>query len=71
MLLYLQKREDDLFERLQEIIANNYTADFPEGIEIENQEEYMKVVGEDEQAEDDSDSDHVIDDETDDVICID
>ena len=29
----------------------------------------MKPVGEDEQAEDDSDSDHVIDDETDDVIC--
>ena len=54
-------------ERLKEIIANNYTADFPEGI----QEEYMKAVGEDEQAEDDSDSDHVIDDETDDVICID
>ena len=58
-------------ERLKEIIANNYTADFPEGIEIENQEEYMKAVGENEQAEDDSDSDHVIDDETDDVICID
>ena len=56
-------------ERLKEIIANNYTADFPEG--IENQEEYMKAVAEDEQAEDDSDSDHVIDDETDDVTCID
>ena len=25
------------FECLKEIIANNYTADFPEGIEIENQ----------------------------------
>ena len=58
-------------ERLKEIIANNYTADFPEGIEIENQEEYMKAVGEDEQAEDDSDNDHVIDDETDYAICID
>ena len=31
----------------------------------------MKAVGEDEQAEDDGDNDHVIDDETDDVICID
>ena len=58
-------------ERLKEMIANNYTADCPEGIEIENQEEYMKAVGQDEQAEDDSDSDHVIDDGTDDVICID
>ena len=31
-------------ERLKEIISNNYTSDFPEGVEIENQEEYMKTV---------------------------
>ena len=31
-------------ERLKEIITKNYTSDFPEGIEIENHEEYMKTV---------------------------
>ena len=41
-------------ERLKEIISNNYTTDFPEGVEIENQEEYMKSVREDEQADDDA-----------------
>ena len=58
-------------ERLKEIITKNHTSDFPEGIEIENQEEYIKIVREEEQAKYDSDSDHVIDDETDDIICID
>ena len=58
-------------ERLKEIISSNYTTDFPEGFELENQEEYMKSVREDEQADNDSDSDHVIVDETDDVLCID
>lgn len=58
-------------ERLKEIISTNYNVDFPEGIEIDNQEVYMKTVREDEQSGDASDSDHVIDDETDDVICID
>ena len=58
-------------ERLKEIITKNYTSDFPEGIEIENQEEYIKTIREEEQAKYDSDSDHVIDDETDDIICID
>ena len=58
-------------ERLKEIITKNYTSDFPEGIEIENHEEYIKTVREEEQAKYDSDSDHVIDDETNDIICID
>ena len=58
-------------ERLKEIITKNYTSDFPEGIKIENHEEYIKTVREEEQAKYDSDSDHVIDDETDDIICID
>ena len=58
-------------ERLKEIITKNYTSDFPEGIKIENHEEYIKTVREKEQAKYDSDSDHVIDDETDDIICID
>ena len=58
-------------ERLKEIITKNCTSDFPEGIEIENREEYIKTVREEEQAKYDSDSDHVIDDETDDIICID
>ena len=58
-------------ERLKEIITKNYTSDFPEGIEIENHEEYIKTVREEEQAKYDSDSDHVIDDETDDIIYID
>lgn len=58
-------------ERLKEIISTNYNVDFPEGIEIDNQEVYMKTVREDEQSGGASDSDHVIDDETDDVICID
>ena len=58
-------------ERLKEIITKNYTSDFPEGIKIENHEEYIKTVREEEQAKYDSDSDHVIDDETGDIICID
>ena len=58
-------------ERLKEIITKNCTSDFPEGIEIENCEEYIKTVREEEQAKYDSDSDHVTDDETDDIICID
>ena len=58
-------------ERLKEIITKNYTSDFPEGIEIENQEEYIKTIREEEQAKYGSDSDHVIDNETDDIICID
>ena len=58
-------------ERLKEIITKNYTSDFPEGIEIENQEEYFKTIREEEQAKYDSDSDHVIDSETDNIICID
>ena len=29
-------------ERLKEIISNNYSGDFPD-VEIENQEEYMKI----------------------------
>ena len=31
-------------ERLKEIITKNYTSDFPEGIEIENHEEYIKTA---------------------------
>ena len=58
-------------ERLDEITTKNYTSDFPEGIEIENHEEYIKTAREEEQAKYDSDSDHVIDDETNDIICID
>ena len=58
-------------ERLKEIIAKNYTSDFPEGIEMENHKEYIKTVREEEQAKYNSDSDHVIDDETDDIVCID
>ena len=64
-----EKRKD--MERLKKIITKNYTSDFPEGIEIENHEEYIKTVREEEQARYSSDSDHVIDDETDDIICID
>ena len=56
-------------ERLKEIITKNYTLDFPEGIEIENHEERIKTVRQEEQPR--CDSDHVIDDETDDIICID
>ena len=33
-------------ERLKEIITKNYTSEFPEGIEIENHEEYIKTVRE-------------------------
>ena len=51
-------------ERLKEIITKNYTSDFPEGTEIENHKEYIKTVRDEEQAKYDSDSDHVIDDET-------
>ena len=58
-------------ERLKETITKNYTSDFPEGFEIENHEEYIKAVREEEQARYGSDSDHVIVDETDDIICID
>ena len=58
-------------ERLKEVITKNYPSDFPESIEIENHEEYIKTVREEEQAKYDSDSDHVIDDETNDIICID
>ena len=59
-------------ERLKEIIKQNYTSDFPEGIEIENHEKHMKTVEEEEQSKYDSDSDHVIDDDEDDeIICID
>ena len=36
-------------ERLKEIITKNYTSDFPEGVEIENQKEYIKTVREEEQ----------------------
>ena len=31
-------------ERLDEITTKSYTSDFPEGIEIENHEEYIKTV---------------------------
>ena len=58
-------------ERLKEIITKNNISDFPEGTEIENQEEFMKTVRQEEQAKYGSDSDHVIDDETDDIICVD
>ena len=47
-------------ERLKEIITKNHTSDFPEGLEIENHEEYMKTVRDQEQAKYDSGSDHVI-----------
>ena len=57
-------------ERLKEIITKNYTSDFPEAIEIENHEEYIKTVREEEQAKYDSDSDHVTDDETDDIFVL-
>ena len=30
-----------------ESLSNNYTTDFPEDVEIENQEEYMKTMRED------------------------
>ena len=33
-------------ERLKEIFTKNYTSDFPEGIAIENHEEYIKTVRE-------------------------
>ena len=33
-------------ERLKEIITKNYTSEFPEGIEIENYEEYIKTIRE-------------------------
>ena len=58
-------------EHLKEIITKNYASDFPEGIEIENHKEYIKTIREEEQVEYGSDSDHVIDDETDDINCID
>ena len=57
-------------EKLKEI-TKNYNSDIPEGIEIENHEEYIKTVREEEQAKYDSDSDHVIDGKTDNIICID
>ena len=57
-------------EQLKEI-TKNYNSDIPEGIEIENHEEYIKTVREEEQAKYDSDSDHVIDGKTDNIICID
>ena len=63
--------EKKIHGTFKEIITKNYTSDFPEGIEIENHEEYIKTVREEEQAKHGSDSDHVIDDETDEVICID
>ena len=47
-------------ERLKEIITKNHTSDFPEGLEIENHEEYMKTVRDQEQAKYDCGSDHVI-----------
>ena len=58
-------------ECLKEIITKNSTSDFPEGIEIKNHKEYIKTLREEEQAKYDSDSDYVIDDETDDIVCID
>ena len=58
-------------ERLKEIITKNNTVDFAKGIEIENHEECMKTVREEGQAKYDSDSDHVINEEIDDIICID
>ena len=58
-------------EHLKEIITKNYASDFPEGIEIVNHKEYIKTIREEEQVEYGSDSDHVIDDETDDINCID
>ena len=58
-------------ECLKEIITKNSTSDFPEGIEIKNHKEYIKTLREEEQARYDSDSDYVIDDETDDIVCID
>ena len=57
-------------EQLKEI-TKNYNSDIPEGIEIENHKEYIKTVREEEQAKYDSDSDHVIDGKTDNIICID
>ena len=57
-------------EQLEEI-TKNYNSDIPEVIEIENHEEYIKTVREEEQAKYDSDSDHVIDGKTDNIICID
>ena len=57
------KRADEkkkYVERLKEIITKNHTSDFPEGLEIENHEEYMKTVRDQEQAKYDSGSDHVI-----------
>ena len=56
---------------MKEIITKHYTSDFPEGIEIENDKEHIKTVREEEQAKYDSDSDHVIDGKTDNIICID
>ena len=47
-------------KRLKEIITKNHTSDFPEGLEIENHEEYIKTVRDQEQAKYDSGSDHVI-----------
>ena len=64
-------RKRKYMEHLKEIITKNYTSDFPEEIEFENRKEYIKTIREEEQAKYDSDSDHVIDDETDDIICID
>ena len=55
-------------EHLKEIISNNYTTAFPESVQFQNQGEYTKTVREDKQTDHDNDSDHVIDDETDDVI---
>ena len=57
-------------EQLKEI-TKNYNSDIPEGIEIENHKEYIKTVREEEQTKYDSDSDHVIDGKTDNIICID
>ena len=57
-------------EQLKEI-TKNYNSDIPEGIEIENHKECIKTVREEEQAKYDSDSDHVIDGKTDNIICID
>ena len=65
-----QEKKIHGLEQLKEI-TKNYNSDIPEGIEIENHKECIKTVREEEQAKYDSDSDHVIDGKTDNIICID
>ena len=58
------RREYEIHGTFEKNHDKNYFSDFPEGIEIENHEEYKKTIREEEQAQYDGDSDHVIDDET-------